>query len=170
MNLPAAAPRSRGFTLIELMVVVVIACILLGIAVPSYMSQVRQSRRTEAKTAVLDMAGREERYMSTAVNGATYSQAAADLGYPALPARAIGSGYYDLFVCTPAAAGCAGTPAPPAGWVVPPAPNYLVIATPTAGTTQVNDTQCVAFFVDSVGKQMSVSNGGADTTATCWPQ
>ena len=107
-------PRAaRGFTLIELMVVVVIATILLSIAVPSYMSQMRQSRRTEAKTAVLDLAGREERFLAT--NGVNYSQQAADLGYPALPAVGIGSGYYNLSVCTPAAAGCGGTPAPPAG-------------------------------------------------------
>ena len=63
MQTASAARRNRGFTLIELMVVVVIATILLGIAVPSYMSQVRQSRRTEAKTALLDLAGREERFL-----------------------------------------------------------------------------------------------------------
>ena len=60
-----AARFSRGMTLIELMMVVVIATILMSIAVPSYMSQVRQSRRIEAKTALLDLAGREERFFST---------------------------------------------------------------------------------------------------------
>ena len=54
-----------GFTLIELMVVVAIATILFAIAIPSYVTYIRQSRRTEAKTAVLDLAGREERYLST---------------------------------------------------------------------------------------------------------
>src|SRR5262252_10898029 len=96
---PRRAPR--GFTLIELMVVVVIATVLLSIAVPSYMSQVRQSRRTEAKNAVLELAGREERFFAT--NGVNYSQLAADLGYLALPAVGVGSGYYTLSVCTPAA-------------------------------------------------------------------
>jgi len=51
-------PPAAGFTLVELMIVVVIASILLAIAVPSYMTQVRESRRTEAKTALLDLAGR----------------------------------------------------------------------------------------------------------------
>jgi type IV pilus assembly protein PilE len=153
-----------GFTLIELMVVVVIATILLSIAVPSYMSQVRQSRRTEAKNSVLELAGREERFFAT--NGVNYTAVAANLGYTALPAVGVGSGYYTLSVCTPAAAGCGGTPAPPATWAVPATPNYLVIAVPTAA--QVGDNQCVAFFVDSTGKQMAVDSTGADATTNCW--
>ena len=94
----AARKYSRGMTLMELMIVVVIASILVSIAVPSYMSQVRRGRRVEAKTAVLDLAGREERYFSTSATGANYSQTAADLGYNALPA-VLPSGYYTLSVC-----------------------------------------------------------------------
>ena len=70
---PAAAQHSRGMTLIELMIVVVIVSILASIAVPSYIQQVRKSRRVQAKTALLDLAGREERYFSTSANGANYS-------------------------------------------------------------------------------------------------
>ena len=50
MQLRTAARSSRragGFSLIELMVVVTIASILFAIAVPSYVSFIRQSRRTE---------------------------------------------------------------------------------------------------------------------------
>src|SRR2546430_17273057 len=68
MQLRSAARSSgpaMGFTLIELMVVVAIATILFSIAIPSYMSYIRQSRRTDAKTAVLELAGREERFLST---------------------------------------------------------------------------------------------------------
>jgi len=50
---------SRGFTLVELMVVIVIASILMAIAIPSYKNSIRKSRRTDAKTALLDLAGRE---------------------------------------------------------------------------------------------------------------
>ncbi len=56
--------RAGGFTLIELMVTLVVASILLAIAVPSYQAQVRKSRRTEARNAVMDLAAREERYFS----------------------------------------------------------------------------------------------------------
>jgi type IV pilus assembly protein PilE len=66
--------RSAGFTLIELMVAVVVLTIIVAIAVPSYSNQVRKSHRTEAKTALLDLASREERFLST--NGAYTSMPA----------------------------------------------------------------------------------------------
>ena len=80
--------RLRGFTLVELMIVVVIVAILAGIAVPSYMSSVRKTRRADAKTALLDLAGREERYLTT--NPAGYSTVPADLGYPGVRGRQSG--------------------------------------------------------------------------------
>lgn len=51
----------RGFTLIEVMVVVVILGILAAIAIPSYVEYVNRSRRTEAKTALLQVAQWQER-------------------------------------------------------------------------------------------------------------
>jgi type IV pilus assembly protein PilE len=155
------ARSSRGFTLIELMVVVVIGTILISIAVPSYMSQVRQSRRVEAKTALLDLAGREERYLST--NPAGYTNNAAFVGYTAFW-QTVGSGYYQVNVCTPAASPCFGVniPNPPA------APSYTIVATPVAGQSQANDTQCQQFAVDSVGQQYAADNGGNNQTQYCW--
>jgi len=157
MHLQHAARHSRGFTLIELMVVVVIATILLSIAIPSYQQQIRQSRRTEAKTAILDLAGREERFLSTNPTG--YTIVAANLGYNALPTL-IGSGYYTMTVCSPACAPSAVA-----------APSYTVIATPVAGTSQAQDTQCTAFAVDSAGQQYAADGTGAYTVAAqqfCW--
>ncbi|HET7756123.1 MAG TPA: type IV pilin protein [Steroidobacteraceae bacterium] len=147
----------RGFTLVELMIVVVIATILLSIAVPSYMSYIRQSRRVEAKTAVLDLASREERFLST--NPAGYTAVAANLGYAALP-TVVGSGYYTVSVCTPACAPSALA-----------APSFTVIATPVAGQSQANDTQCTAFAVDSSGRQFAADATGTYTAAAqafCW--
>ncbi len=159
MELHATTRSSRGFTLIELMVVVVVATILISIAVPSYMSQVRQSRRTQARTAVLDLAGREERYFST--NGALYSITPADLGYAgAFPALVGPDNYYTITVCSPAA-NCDPNPNPPA------APSYYITATPVAGTTQAADAQCQSFSVDSTGQQFS---SGTLTSQQCWAQ
>jgi len=150
----ARAFRPGGFSLIELMVVVAIATILFAVAVPSYMLYVRQSRRTEARTAVLDLAGREERFFST--NGATYSVTPAQLGYAALPV-VIGSGYYSLNVCSPACAPSAVA-----------APSYTVTATPVAGQSQTRDRQCASFSVDSTGRQFALDSTGADATQFCW--
>jgi type IV pilus assembly protein PilE len=163
---PRPLTRSAGFTLIELMVVVVIATILLSIAIPSYMSQIRQSRRVDAKTAVLDLAGREESYFST--SGSQYSATPADLGYSvAWPAPVAPNNYYNVTVCTSASAGagCAGDQNPN----VPAAPWYYILATPAAGSSQTADNSCQVFGVDSTGYQWSLDNNGNVTTTTCWP-
>ena len=164
MPLRHAMPRARGFTLIELMVVVVIATILLSIAVPSYMTQIRQSRRTEAKTAILDLSGREERYLST--NPAGYTNTPALLGYAGFGVgNPIGSGYYYLTVCSPATATCVpglNMPNPPA------APSYTIVASPVPGQSQVNDLQCQLFAVDATGQQYAVDSAGNNQTSYCW--
>ncbi len=48
--------RGKGFTLIEIMVVVAIVAILAAIAYPSYREQVMKSRRSDAKTALMHTA------------------------------------------------------------------------------------------------------------------
>lgn len=162
--------RDAGFTLTELMIVVAIGAILLAIAVPSYMSSVRQSRRTEAKTALLDLAGREESFLST--NGTTYTNVAANLGYTAWPATTI-NGYYQIswgaagscVAAAGAALGCDGNANAPNG------PSYYLVATPVAGTSQAGDTECGSFAVDSLGNQFSgtaLGMGGTLTSAQCW--
>lgn len=54
--------RNRGFTLIEIMIVVAIVGILAAIAIPSYQQYVTQSRRAEAQAYMAELALREERY------------------------------------------------------------------------------------------------------------
>ena len=55
--------RERGFSLIELMVVVLIIGILAAVALNSYRKYVIRANRTDAKSAMQDLAGREERFM-----------------------------------------------------------------------------------------------------------
>jgi type IV pilus assembly protein PilE len=160
LRIPARPARPAGFTLVELMVVVAIATILFAVAVPSYITYIRQSRRTEAKTAVLDLAGREERFFST--NGATYSNIAGQLGYGALPTN-VGSGYYSLSVCIATVANA--TPACDPNANAPTAPSYYITATPVAGQSQAADAQCTSFSVDSTGQQFATGTGGS---AFCW--
>lgn len=53
---------ARGFTLIELMVVVAIVAIIAAIAIPSYTEQVRKSRRADAARAVGELQLQLERW------------------------------------------------------------------------------------------------------------
>ncbi len=55
----------KGFTLIELMIVVAIIGIISAIAYPSYMDTVRKSNRAEAKTELVDLAQRLQRCYTT---------------------------------------------------------------------------------------------------------
>jgi type IV pilus assembly protein PilE len=152
-------PKHSGFSLIELMIVVVIATILASIAIPSYNSQIRKSRRTEAKTALADLASREERYFATQN---VYTNDPVALKYVTSGAWPVAIGNYysisNVNVQLPTASPTATTPG-----------TYTLQITPTAGSTQVNDTSCQLFQVDQTGKQTSLDSGGADSTATCWP-
>lgn len=142
----------RGFTLIELLTAMVIVAILVGIAVPTYTSQMRKSRRTEARTAVLDIAGREERLFSTTN---TYSTAPADIGYGAAGSTfpmTVGSGYYTVTVTM--------TAGPPA--------TFAVVATPVTGKGQDKDKDCASFRVDQAGRQTATDQSSADSTDKCW--
>lgn len=53
--------KNKGFTLIELMVVVAIVGILASIALPAYNESVRKSKRAEAAAAMANLALRFER-------------------------------------------------------------------------------------------------------------
>lgn len=134
--------RSAGFTLIELMVVVVIATILAMIAIPSYNAQMRESRRTEARTALLELSAREERYFAT---NAAYSSTPASLGYTGAFPQDVGSGYYEIDVAI-------GTPAT----------TFTATAAPQG--TQGTDG-CGTFQIDNTGNQTVT---GSTPAGTCW--
>jgi type IV pilus assembly protein PilE len=54
--------RIAGVTLLELMAVVVVIGVLSAIAIPSYRQYSMRAQRTEAKTALLQLATSQERY------------------------------------------------------------------------------------------------------------
>src|SRR5450631_3484822 len=88
---------SSGFTLVELMIALAIIAILAAIAVPMYSKQVQKSRRVDARTAVMDLAGREERFLSTSGSYATtWAQLGFAIGGNTTNPTPVGSGFYQL--------------------------------------------------------------------------
>ena len=151
MNGHTRPPRVAGFTLIELMIAVVVVAILFAIAVPAYQTEIRKSRRTDAKTAVLDLATREQRYFS--VNN-IFTSSPQDLGYGAAGATfpmTVGSGYYSVNVTAPAGAS---------------PPTFTVTATATG--SQTADTACQSFTIDNTGLQQAFDSSNNPNTTTCW--
>jgi type IV pilus assembly protein PilE len=147
---------NAGFSLIELMVTIAIAGILLAIAIPGYNSYIRQARRNEARSALVDLAGREERYYNT--NGNAYTSNPSNLGYvPTSSPFAVGNGYYNVTLALTTASGNL-----PAG--------YTVTAVPLTAD-QLKDTACLYFYIDNFGVQKAGTSAAASVTnSPCWSQ
>jgi type IV pilus assembly protein PilE len=146
------AGRANGFTLIELMITVVVVAILAAVALPAFNNQIRKSRRTEARNALLDLAGRAERLYSannSYLNSTTLQLNPTDLGYQAaaFPITSVGGGYYTISRAATAT-------------------TYAFTA--TAIGVQAADTQCATYTVDNTGKQSAFDSGNVDQTQTCW--
>ena len=116
---------NRGFTLIEVMIVVVIVAILASIAYPSYRNQVIKGNRAAAQGYMMSLASREEQIM---LDLRRY-KAAAD--HPALSAAGSGfiaptsevTKFYEVKIDVTNAA----------------PPTYVITATPIAGSMQAVD-------------------------------
>ncbi|MEH6610816.1 MAG: type IV pilin protein [Halioglobus sp.] len=82
--MPRKATKARGFTLIELVMVVLVVSILLTVALPAYQNQVIKTKRSLARGELLEVLARQEQYF---VNNKAYATKLTYLGYPA-------DGYY----------------------------------------------------------------------------
>ena len=69
--------RNYGFTVIELMIVVMIVAILAALAYPSYIQYVRKSKRGEAQQLLLNWSINQEIFRSSNTNYAAFDDLAA---------------------------------------------------------------------------------------------
>ena len=135
-SLPAwrHAVRCRGFTLIELVIVVSIIAILAAVAYPAYLDQIRKSRRAEAQSFLLAVAARQQQFL---LDTRAYAATIAGVGVP-VPAHV--NTHYTLTVAV--------TDGPP--------PTYTVSAVPIAA--QAYET-CGTLSVNQAGAK-TASTGG----------
>jgi len=134
--------RSLGFTLIELMIVVAIIGFLMIIAIPSYNEYAYRSKRTDAHSALLDLASRQERYIAQN-NSYTSVLTAGGLNFGTTTSQ---DGYYNL-----SAAACDGDSLTTC---------YKLTASATGG--QAGDVKCKDITYDSTGAKSGTTPG------ECW--
>jgi len=87
--------KASGFSLIELMIVVVIVGILLAISVPAYQGYVLRSHRADGHASLVDIAARQERFVAQNNTYTTEISANTGLGIGSTTSR---EGYYNMTV------------------------------------------------------------------------
>lgn len=135
--------KNAGFTLIELMIVVVVIGVLAAIALPSYQDYVKQARRADGKAALLAVQLAEEKYRANNPNYGTLTELSFSDPYVSP------EGYYSITVANVDASGA--TPS-----------SYTATAAPTTKNTQ-NTDDCGSYVLTSSD---TYTAGGDDEI--CW--
>jgi len=148
--------NQRGFTLVEIMVVLAIVMTLAAIAMPSYTENIKQSKRAEAKAQLLEAAQFMQRFYSQNDSYATKRGDSSNVAIPDALARvprtaAAGSQNYTISFATPG----------------PTTATFILQAAPRVGGSMAGD-KCGTFTLTQAG-QRGVSGNAAGTTAdSCW--
>ncbi len=151
MNRPISSPntsgvRSRGFTLIEVLIVVFIIGVLTMIAYSAYQDSIMRTRRSAATGCLLEYSQFMERFYTTNLR---YDQ---DLGGVAVPVPTCGAGadvtrFYNVNFNG-----------------APTATAYRLQAVPQGGQA-TRDTACATLGVNQAGLK---TKSGSGTVDECW--
>lgn len=138
-----------GFTLPEILTVLVVLAVLVAVAIPSWRQHVMRARRTVAKEMLVQLQVEQEKFFGRNARYATADELflpePAGLGL----AAAAGDADYRLSLET-AADGLAFT------------------ATARSAAAQSADTRCVTFTIDHVGRRTAADAAGVDRSGDCW--
>jgi type IV pilus assembly protein PilE len=143
--------RSRGFTLMELIIAVVVIGILAAIAIPNYSQYVARSNRATAQQVLLEVAGQLERNFTT--NGCYQFTSAAQCQ--------AGAGTQPTLARTQAPA--EGTARYTIGVRYPTAVSFELTATRTGS---MGSDPCGDFVLNNVGAKTTAN--GSLPAAQCW--
>lgn len=138
----------KGFTLIELMIVVAIVGLLAGIAYPAYTQSVEKSRRSDAMIALQELFAAQERRFNI------YNKYTSNLTL--VGGNASSEGHYALTIAL-----LNGSPSH-----CDSSEGNCFRATATAVGPQLGDEDCRSFTLTSFGQKKSFNNSGAETD--CW--
>lgn len=140
--------RLRGFTLIELMVVVAIVAILAAIAIPSYSRYIYRGRRAEGQALLMHIANAQERYYAVQHR---YGDLVA-IGYSSAATAVSESGHYHAQVTLQDTNG----------------EGQAYVATATGQGVQAADA-CGALTIDNTGTRLpALSDATRNTNGRCW--
>jgi type IV pilus assembly protein PilE len=143
--------KARGFTLIELMVVVAIIALVASFAMPAYQRYGERARRADGKELLMRVAAAQERYYTNFNRyAAAPLTAATSLGLTSLTSD---RGYYTIN----SANGATGN-----------TQSYVLTATPVAGGAQVGD-RCGALSINNTGVKTPIATAmPQNSNGACW--
>jgi len=151
--------RSRGFTLIELMIVVAIIAVLAAIAYPTYTSYITKTRRAAATACLSEYANYMERFYTANLSYNTDNSTGTTVTTPPILDCAATSQTGQYYAYTFAAAPAALSQS-----------KFKILATPVQNSVQASrDTTCGVLGIDQAGQRYYQSTL-TDTAglATCW--
>ena len=139
-----------GFTLIELMIAVVVLSIITTIALPSFRENIRQGRRLEARSLLLENAQFMERFFTENNRYNVRVDGATPVVLPILASPRSGAALYTIGFDTSAPL---------------TADSFNIRAEPVAGSAMDGDS-CGTYLLSNIGVRANLGN--TKSTSECW--